>query len=67
MHGQAFYVIPVGAAFIVRQKRQPVIETADAEVMEAAVDQRGQTDPAVTGWSEADEIGLAGQTALRNR
>jgi len=58
-------VIPIGERFVIDEEDETVIKTTGAEMMELAIDNRRQTDTAMTDRSKADEIGLACELALR--
>ena len=64
VQGFAGDVIPVGSAFVVNEQHQPVVKPAGAEVVEFALDQGDQTDPAVADHSEGYQVGLASKGAL---
>lgn len=59
-------VVPVGPRLVVDEEDEAVVQAPGAEVEEAPVVTRRQTDAAVADCSEADEVRLAGQKSLRD-
>ncbi len=64
MYGYAIWLCR-DARLVVDQQEEPVVKTARAEVVDLAVDDRGQTDPGVADASEGNHVRLTGQLALR--
>ncbi len=58
-------VVPIRVRFVIDEEDETVIETTGAEMVELAVHDRRQTDATMADGSEADEIGLAFELALR--
>ncbi len=64
VHGLTGDVIPVSSGLVVDQQHQSVVQAAGAEMVQAAVDDWGKTNPGKTGGSKTDQVRFPGQFAL---